>query len=50
MGSEGENYLADELSKLIILDDWILRRAFFRKMDERSGIHIADLFASGANN
>jgi hypothetical protein len=45
-----ENTLADELSKLLIPDDSMLSRAFFRKPEERFGTHTTDLFASGANN
>jgi hypothetical protein len=45
-----ENTLADELSKLLIPDDSMLSRAFFRKLEERFGPHSVDLFASGANN
>ncbi len=44
-----ENTLADELSKLLIPDDSMLSRAFFRKLEERFGQRIVDLFASGAN-
>ncbi len=45
-----ENSLADELSKLIILDDWMLRRELFRQLEERCGPYVTDLFASNANN
>jgi len=45
-----ENTLADELSKLLIPDDSMLSRAFFRKLEERLGPHTVDLFASSANN
>ena len=45
-----ENTLADELSKLLIPDDSMLSRAFFRKLEERFGPHTVDHFASGANN
>ncbi len=45
-----ENTLVDELSKLFIPDDSMLSLAFFRKLEDRVGPHIVDLFASGANN
>jgi hypothetical protein len=45
-----QNTLADELSKLIIPDDWMLARSFFRWLEDRWGIHAVDLFASDANN
>ncbi len=45
-----KNNLSDELSKLLIPDDSILSRAFFRKLEERFGPHTVDLFASGAIN
>ena len=32
-----ENSLADELSKLIIPDDWMLQRALFRQLEQRWG-------------
>ncbi len=44
-----ENTIADELSKLLIPDDSMSSRAFFRKLEERFGPHTVDLFASGAN-
>ncbi len=45
-----ENTLADELSKLIILDDCMLGRPFFRRIEERWGKRSVDLFASNSNN
>jgi hypothetical protein len=42
--------LANEMSKLLIPDDSMLSRSFFRKREERFGPHAVDLFASGANN
>ncbi len=45
-----ENTLADELSKLLIPDDSMMSREFFRKLEERFGTHSGNLFASGANN
>ena len=45
-----QNTLADELSKLIIPDGWMLARSFFRWLEERRGTHAVDLFASDVNN
>jgi hypothetical protein len=45
-----ENALADELSKLIIPDDAMLCREFFRLLELRWGAHSVDLFSSGTNN
>jgi hypothetical protein len=45
-----ENALADELSKLLIPNDWMVGQAMFRQLDERWGSHTVDLFASGKNN
>ena len=45
-----QNTLADELSKLIISNDWMLASSFFRWLEDRWGTHAADLFASDANN
>ena len=45
-----ENTLADELSKLVIPDDYMLDRPFFSRLEERRGKHSVDLFASNANN
>ncbi len=45
-----ENTQAEELSKLLIPDDSMLSRAFFRKLEERFGQQNLHLFASGANN
>ncbi len=45
-----ENTLADELSKMLIPDDSMLSRSFFRKLEERFGPLTVDLYASGANN
>jgi hypothetical protein len=42
--------MADELSKLIIPDDWMFHRALFRQLEHRWGRHLAELFASNANN
>ena len=45
-----ENSLADEVSKLIIPDDWRLQQALFPQLEQPWGWHLADLFASNANN
>jgi hypothetical protein len=45
-----ENALADELSKLIIPDDAMLSRSFFRQLELRWGTDTVDLFSSGTNN
>jgi hypothetical protein len=45
-----EYTLADELSKLIIPDDCMSGRPFFRLLEERWGRHSVDLFALSANN
>ncbi len=42
--------LVDELSKLIVPDDWMLRRELYQQLEERWGPHLLDLFASGENN
>jgi hypothetical protein len=38
------------LSKLLIPDDSMSSRAFFRKLEERFTLRTVDLFASGAND
>ena len=45
-----ENTLADELSKLLIPDDFMIGRTHFRRLELRFGPHTIDLFASGDNN
>jgi hypothetical protein len=45
-----ENTLADELSKLLIPDDFSLSRKFFRQLEDRFGPHSIDLFSSNENN
>ncbi len=45
-----EDALADELSKLIVPDDWMLRRELYQQLEDRWGPHLVDLFASNANN
>ena len=45
-----QNTLADELSKLIIPDDWMLARSLFRWLEERWRAYAVGLFASDANN
>jgi len=44
-----ENALADELSKLLIPDDWRLASTFFNLLEDRWGPHAVDLFASSDN-
>jgi hypothetical protein len=45
-----ENTLADELSKMLIPDDFAIGRAHFELLERRFGAHSIDLFASSANN
>jgi hypothetical protein len=45
-----ENTLADELSKLLIPDDFSLSRKYFRQLEDRFGPHSIDLFSSNENN
>ena len=45
-----ENSLADDISKLLIPDDWMLSKKYFQLLDRRWGPHTCDLFASQANN
>jgi hypothetical protein len=45
-----ENFLDDELSKVLILSDWMVTRAKFWQLEERWGNHTVDLFASGDKN
>jgi hypothetical protein len=45
----GENAFADELSKLLIPDDWKLAPKFFNLLEARWGPHTLDLFASSDN-
>ena len=44
-----ENNFADELSKLLIPDDWRLAPKFFKLLEARWGPHSVDLFASSDN-
>ncbi len=44
-----ENAFADELSKLLIPDDWKLAPKFFNLLEVRWGPHSVDLFASSDN-
>ncbi len=44
-----ENAFADELSKLLISDDWKLAPMFFNLLEVRWGPHSVDLFASSDN-
>ena len=45
-----ENTLADELSKLLVPDDFMLRCEVFQQLEERFDPHTVDIFASGSNN
>ena len=45
-----DNAFADELSKLLIPNDWMVGRATFMRLEERWGSHIVDPFASSENN
>ncbi len=40
----------DDISKMLIPEDWMLSRRFFDLLEERWGPHTVDFFASGANN
>jgi hypothetical protein len=44
-----ENAFADELSELLIPDDWKLALKFFHLLEARWGPHSMDLFASSDN-
>jgi hypothetical protein len=44
-----ENAFVDELSKLLIPDDWKLAPKFFNLLEARWGPHSVDLFASSDN-
>ena len=46
----GQNTLADELSELLIPEDYSLSRTVFLQLEDRWGCHTYDLFASNANN
>ena len=48
--SREENTFADELSKMLIPDDYMLSRAVFHRLEERFGLPTMDTFASGSNN
>ncbi len=45
-----ENTLVDELSKLLIPDDFSLSRKYFRQLEDRFGPHSIDLFSSNEKN
>ncbi len=45
-----ENTLADELSKLLIPDDFSLSRKYFKQLEDRFAPHSIDLFSSNENN
>jgi hypothetical protein len=44
------NAFADEVSKLLIPDDWSICRSYFNWLDARWGPHSVDLFSSSSNN
>ena len=44
------NAFADEISKLLIPDDWSISRRFIAMLDARWGPHSCDLFSSTENN
>ncbi len=44
-----ENAFADELSKLLIMDDWKSAPKFFKLLEARWGLNSMDLFASSDN-
>ena len=45
-----ENAYADDISKMLIPEDYMLSRSVFGMLDRRWGPHTVDLFASNANN
>jgi hypothetical protein len=45
-----KNALVDELSKLLIPDDYMSSWPMFRTVEDRWRRHIVDLFASGVNS
>ena len=45
-----ENTLADELSKLLIPDDYNLSRKYFRQLEDRLGPYSIDMCSSNENN
>ena len=45
-----ENAFADDISKMLILEDSMLSRRFLGLLDERWGPHNVDLFSTSANN
>jgi hypothetical protein len=44
------NAFADEISKMLIPDDWSISRSFFNWLDFKWGPHTIDLFSSNENN
>jgi putative effector of murein hydrolase LrgA (UPF0299 family) len=46
----GSNTLADEISNMLIPDDWSICRSYFNWLDIRWGPHTIDLFSSNENN
>ncbi len=45
-----QSILADDLSKMIIPDDLMLRRTLFEQLKQSRGRHLVELFVSNANN
>jgi hypothetical protein len=45
-----ENAFADEISNMLIPEDWMLSRSWSQFLDYIWGPHTVDLFASNANN
>ena len=45
-----ENAFADDISKMLILEDSMLSKRFFGLLDGRCGSHTVDLFSSSVNN
>ena len=45
-----ENSFADDISKMLIPEDYMLSRGFFGLLDPKWGPHTVGLFASNANN
>ena len=44
------NAFVDEISKMLIPDDWSISRSFFNWLDFKWGTHTIDLFSSNENN
>jgi len=44
------NMFADEISKMLIPDDWSICTSYFNWLDDKWGPHSIDLFSSNENN